>query len=717
MKKGIAKNRALLENIFTLFVCVNAKVPLFIVGKPGCSKSLSVQLLFKSMKGEISDNFLFKSLPKLIINSYQGSLGSTSKGVLSIFKKARQILEKEKEEDLGKIISMIYFDEMGLAEHSPNNPLKVIHAELEYDLNEGRKKIAFVGISNWRLDASKMNRGLYLSIPNPDLDDLKQTAQTIAESYHKNLAREHRDLFETLAVTYHDYKEELIKKYTKKEDFHGSRDFYHLIKNAMRSLLKKAKEEQDMNIDEHVIETIGIDSLERNFGGLEFDDKKTSLEIVKTFFKRKYENCPLDKKYDVLKRIKENINDKGSRYLLLISKSSVSNYLLSTILSDKTVNKDSSFYIGSRFIKDQSSEEYTLKILNKIQLQMEQNKVLLLSDLESVYPALYDLFNQNFTVVSEKNYARIAIGSSNNTFSLVNDDFKCIVLVDQNVIDTEEPPFLNRFEKHVISFEYLLTVEMSKEAETIYKLIQDLVKFHLPEDDKFHLSYEINKLLVNCDKEEIQGIIYSKFREFQMKGQQLQTQDLQDYVLEKISLTLPQDIILFIKYSGFEQKYTNNITNKIIKYYNQGEHNNLYRFIQTMEKPKNVVYTFTSIDEPLLSNIQEAESFDTKMFGKITKNNIYDILISSLSAENELEAEIEKFYIDENKKIFVFKFNPEETDLMNYIKFFIENHIKEKNYDDEAKNIKKAFIFTVHMNRIFESDRKDQKKTKIYRKE
>ena len=80
---------------------------------------------------------------------------------------------------------------------------------------------------------------------------------------------------------------------------------------------------------------------------------------------------------------------------------------------------------------------------------------------------------------------------------------------------------------------------MSKEAETIYKLIQDLVKFHLPEDDKFHLSYEINKLLVNCDKEEIQGIIYSKFREFQMKGQQLQTQDLQDYVLEKISLTLP----------------------------------------------------------------------------------------------------------------------------------------------------------------------------------
>ena len=67
--QGIAKNTALLNNIFVLFVCVTAKIPLFIVGKPGCSKSLSVQLLFKSMKGENSNNILFKSLPKLVLKS------------------------------------------------------------------------------------------------------------------------------------------------------------------------------------------------------------------------------------------------------------------------------------------------------------------------------------------------------------------------------------------------------------------------------------------------------------------------------------------------------------------------------------------------------------------------------------------------------------------------------------------------------------------------
>ena len=268
----------------------------------------------------------------------------------------------------------------------------------------------------------------------------------------------------------------------------------------------------------------------------------------------------------------------------------MSNYLLKNILNDKKINKDSTFYIGSRFVKDQNSEEYTLNILNKVQLQMEQDKVLLLTDLEPVYPALYDLFNQNFTVMGNKNYARIAIGSSTNTYSLVNDGFKCIILVDQNVIDYEEPPFLNRFEKHIISFEYLLPKKIADEVDSIYNIIQDFAKMNLPknENDNFKLSYDIEKLLVNCDKEEIQGIAYSIYKEYQNKGKDIMMQDLQDYVFEKISLTLPQDIILFMHFSGFRQKY-NNILNKVIEFYKKGEHNNLFKFLEQIDNPKSVV--------------------------------------------------------------------------------------------------------------------------------
>ena len=50
---------------------------------------------------------------------------------------------------------------MNLAEESKNNPLKVIHSQLEYDDN--KDKVSFIGISNYILDASKMNRGIHLS--------------------------------------------------------------------------------------------------------------------------------------------------------------------------------------------------------------------------------------------------------------------------------------------------------------------------------------------------------------------------------------------------------------------------------------------------------------------------------------------------------------------------------------------------------------------------
>ena len=243
IEKGIAKNRALLDNIFSLFVAINNKVPIFIVGKPGCSKSLSVQLINKSMKGTSSNSLIFKQFPKIILNSYQGSMASTSEGIKKIFKKARRIIKRLKEDDKKNNISMIYFDEMGLAEHSPNNPLKVIHSELEYDLNEGDKKVAFVGISNWVLDASKMNRGIFLSIPDLDKEDTKKTAYIIGESYDEQLAKQYKDFYENLGVTYYKYKHFLKEEHNQdgKDEFHGNRDFYHFVKLVSRQMVDYGK--------------------------------------------------------------------------------------------------------------------------------------------------------------------------------------------------------------------------------------------------------------------------------------------------------------------------------------------------------------------------------------------------------------------------------------------------------------------------------------------
>ena len=694
LEKGIAKNNALLENIFSLFVAINNKVPIFIVGKPGCSKSLSFQLLNKSMQGSSSDSPFFKNYPKLMVSSYQGSLSSTSKGVENVFLKARSAFKKLSEEDKKKNISMIFFDEMGLAEHSPNNPLKVMHSELEYDQNEGDKKVAFVGISNWILDASKMNRGLSISIPEPNEEDNKETSLIIGKSYNENLAEINKLFFENLGYTYFKYKEFLKEKHNRdgKEDFHGNRDFYHLVKNASRNIIIK---ENNQELNDDTLLECGISSIERNFAGIQFDDneKKTSLEIVKNIFKEKYPNILVSKEYNVLKRIKENINDLNSRYLLVISKSSISSFLLSSILSEE--NKEYSFYVGSKFEQDLNSEEYSLKVLNKIQTYMENGNILILNNLETVYPSMYDLFNQNFTVLGNKNYARLAVGSSINTFSLVNNNFRCIVNVDLDKIDNEEAPFLNRFEKHIMSFEYLLSKELIQLSQNIKLILDELIKYN--ENELKGINYDISKLLINCNIDEINALVYQANKEGKKDN------EIIDFVLSKIALTLPQDILIIMKCNQFKQKYEKYF-NTILDNYGKGEHTNLANFIKQIDNLKNVVYTFSNN----LEKVKNIKNINNKKLGLISDDNIKKIKISSIKKENELEKQIDEVFNNDNYKICLIQFMPHEGDFMNYVKYFIEN--KEKNYQNKNP---KCFIFVVYMSRILKDDLKNiDKKTK-----
>ena len=110
-------------------------------------------------------------------------MGSISQKILKVFQRAIKVLENLCSEDKKNNVSMISFDGIEISEHSPNNPLKLIHSELEYDLNEGDKKFVFVGISKYILDASKMNLGMLLSILEPEDEDTKWKAFIIGKSY------------------------------------------------------------------------------------------------------------------------------------------------------------------------------------------------------------------------------------------------------------------------------------------------------------------------------------------------------------------------------------------------------------------------------------------------------------------------------------------------------------------------------------------------------
>ena len=519
-------------------------------------------------------------------------------------KKARNIVKGGKNGNKDSIISMVYFDEMGLAEISKNNPLKVIHSQLEYD--ENKDKVSFVGISNLVLDASKMNRGIYLSIPESDLEDLQLTAITIAISYGEKL-KEYNNLFNYLAEAYFEYKKFL--KNDKQEDFHGSRDFYNLNKISAKKIRTLMDEKNNISKDELV--QIAINSIERNFGGLE-----NSLHEFKTIFKNLIPNSNSVDDYNVMECIYNNIEDTTSRYLLVVSNNAT--YLLSSIL--EKMGKKFLFVIGSQFEKDLESENYSVKILNQIQLCMEEGNILVLKDLEVIYPSLYDLFNQNFTSVGGKNFSRIAIGGSNNILAHVNENFRCIIIVGENDIEKEDPPFLNRFEKHIVSFDNLINKQISDFVNEIYNKIKDLISIGSNQND---LQIKFKNQLINCEKEEIKGIVYSIIKDENIEHiyTEEELKNLEKKVMEYIVPTFSQDIICISKFSNFHRRYKEDLDH-IYGIARESYRGNIIEFLKKTTNNKNIIYTFSSILEHI--NIKEIEN---PIIGKINNNNIENILV------------------------------------------------------------------------------------------
>ena len=135
MKLGenIAKNAALRENVFMMAICIELRIPLFLVGKPGSSKSLAKAVIHASMRGKGSQTELLSDFKEVDMFSYQCSQLSTPESVIEVFNTAKMFQSKQ---DTKSYVAVVVLDEVGLAEDSPNLPLKALHPLLE-DGTEG----------------------------------------------------------------------------------------------------------------------------------------------------------------------------------------------------------------------------------------------------------------------------------------------------------------------------------------------------------------------------------------------------------------------------------------------------------------------------------------------------------------------------------------------------------------------------------------------------
>lgn len=166
--EGIAMNAALAENLFVTIICILNRLPVFIVGRPGSSKTLTLQVIASNLQGAQSPNEFWRKFPAIQIFPYQCSPLSSSEAIQHQFDMALRFQEFAQ-----NTVTVLLLDEVGLAEHSPEMPLKVLH-KLLVD-----PPIAIVGLSNWVLDPAKMNRSICLNRPEPSVSDIEVTGRRI----------------------------------------------------------------------------------------------------------------------------------------------------------------------------------------------------------------------------------------------------------------------------------------------------------------------------------------------------------------------------------------------------------------------------------------------------------------------------------------------------------------------------------------------------------
>ena len=465
---GTAKNRALTDNIFVLFTCIVNRIPVILCGKPGSSKTSSVQIVISNLKGDQSKDPFFRTLPGLTAISYQGSHNCTSESIIKTFAQADKVAAAQAKKNV-KLLPVIVFDEIGLAELSPHNPLKVLHSELEVETC----RHGFVGLSNWRLDASKMNRAVYLCCPDLSVDDLKITAISIAESIISDDAQAiplEGFVVQGLAFAYMDLCERM-KKELQNQNYFGLRDYYALIKGIVHEMCHRKTQDRD------VYEIIR-DQFAFNFDGM-IDASKYMWSKFCTHMQLAYQKnaSPLPT-FDRL--IDGCLTSRNGRFLMVIGDNESSFDYIQRYINIKYSSIQTRTLIGSTLISDllsnnTYSQQYNIRILMDIIRFAEKDMTLFLRGLGHLYDNLYDLFNQNFAVSEKKKHCRIALGSIYHPRCFIHDGFYCVVFVKRDDLEKYDPPFLNRFEKHLIDLDSLINHHHETVINQLKKTIGELL--------------------------------------------------------------------------------------------------------------------------------------------------------------------------------------------------------------------------------------------------
>ncbi|GIQ80333.1 hypothetical protein KIPB_001113 [Kipferlia bialata] len=464
----ICANQALAENIFAICTCATLKIPIVIVGPPGCSKNLALSLIEESR------------VLKLVPFRFQCSKFTTPDAIAHIFKRAGDQVESASK---AGTIPIVVLDEIGVADLSVHRPLKVLHDRLE------NPQMAFVAFSNWSLDYAKLNRTLLLTRHNPSEDDYRRTAAVllgelamgvtlpgsdlrlnsiafnaynVAHSGYKNEADGDGDgaLSQTMSQDIEmdggasqRHKERRERKTRLREDAHGFfglRDFYAVCL-YIRKELKRVGEERgvthgkDFPLD--VVTDVIVSAFRRNFSGKK--DKADRL-VCEALIQHAFHTIgPAAGRIPAPRPLSHLVHDAVVDYesrnvLIRESVEGMWQPLLREALSPQERAKVE-YFVYSDLNGDQATGA-SIQELIRLRSAMKSGRIAVLCGADHLHESLLDVLNRRFyTDANGQQSARLAFGAQSRD-TPVHKQFRVIAV--SSTEDVVMAPVISRFEKY-----------------------------------------------------------------------------------------------------------------------------------------------------------------------------------------------------------------------------------------------------------------------------
>lgn len=638
--QNIAHNHALKENIFMMVVCMELRIPLFLVGKPGSSKSLAKFIIADAMQGEAAKSELFKNLKQVHLVSFQCSPLATPEGIIATFKQCARF---QRARNLDKFVSVVVLDEVGLAEDSKLMPLKTLHPLLEEGCDGDEKpepymKCAFIGISNWALDPAKMNRGILVQRGVPDKKELEDTAKGICQFD----ARSYQAMAPCIGLLATAYLR-IFDEAGKHREFFGLRDFYSLMKMVAHFARERGSLPTPRQFRHAIL---------RNFGGLENIDVITIYENhlgKHVSILEKTDPEPGDPPCDAIGLIDASLTgqytrDGGeSRYLLILTENDTA---LSLIQSKLQVSKPEIIF-GSNFPKDL---EYTqvCRNINRIKVCMETGTTVMLLNLENLYESLYDALNQYYVEMGRKRFVDLGLGT-HRVKCRVHDDFRLIVIADKEVVHNKFPiPLINRLEKHYVSMTSILTSSQQDIVKKLCLWARDFVRIiqpvsGLPQKMQPNVpGVSPEDAFVGYSDDTVAALVLQVVEcQFKPHERIPDTKILERAKLALLSSATP-DAVLRAKQSTLASQY-----DKIFSdYYQRQQHDSLGALLhaQIVNRPVDDLFLQVTTHYKLLSR-EDVNLITKQLSPSISGDNIRVIYaLQALNTEQQFSREIRDFY-------------------------------------------------------------------------